>query len=148
MGSKTTPKLLYFILSGLFVFASSCDAQHDAPQTIWSAEARSPDGSSLATARTVQYSGPGNAGLYTSVYLKRTVYSNPATQVLLFDENDVTQADSAKLNLVMKWETPSRLSVTYNGRVATLDFQVAKYAGIAITARDLSLPASSANGSN
>jgi hypothetical protein len=144
MDSKTSSKLVSFMIIGLCVLASGCDA----PQTIWSAEARSPDGSSLATARTVQFSGPGNAGLYTSVYLKRTTYSNPAEEILLFDENNVTQSDAAKLNLVMKWETPSRLSVTYNGRVATLDFQVVKYAGIDISARDLSSPAFNAHGSN
>lgn len=144
MDSKPSSKLVSFMIIALCVLASGCDAQ----QTIWSAEARSPDGSSLATARTVQYSGPGNAGLYTSVYLKRTIYSNPAEEILLLDENNVTQSDAAKLNLLMKWETPSHLSVTYNGRVATLDFKVIKYAGIDISTRDLSSPAFCANGSN
>jgi hypothetical protein len=47
-------------------------------------------------------------------------------------------SQSGDLNLTMKWETPSHLDVTYNGHAATLYFQVAKYAGIDISVRDLS----------
>jgi hypothetical protein len=53
-------------------------------QTIWSAEARSPDGLWLATAHTVQHFGPGTAGIVTSVYLKRTNDSNSPTEILGF----------------------------------------------------------------
>jgi hypothetical protein len=38
----------------------------------------------------------------------------------------------------MKWVSPSRLDVTYNGRAATLYFQAVKYAGIDISTRDVS----------
>ncbi|MHB8411239.1 MAG: hypothetical protein ACYDDI_04750 [Candidatus Acidiferrales bacterium] len=76
--------------------------------------------------------------MYTTVYLKRTIYSNPPKAILSFDENDVTQSEAAMLNLAMKWKTPSHLDVTYNGHAATLDFEVVKYAGIDISVQDLS----------
>jgi hypothetical protein len=37
----------------------------------------------------------------------------------------------------MKWLTPTHLEVTQDGR-GDLDFQVAKYGGVAISVRDLS----------
>lgn len=40
--------------------------------TTGSAEARSPDGHWVAIALSKQYGGPGTAGRYTSVYLRRT----------------------------------------------------------------------------
>ena len=131
------------LIIGVCALASGCQN----PVTTWSAEARSPDGSSLASASTLQFSGPGNAGLYTSVYLKRTVFSNPPEEILLFDENNVSQSEAATLNLGMKWETPSHLSVTYNGHAATLDFQVVKCEGVDISMRDLSSEAAGGNDS-
>jgi hypothetical protein len=99
-------------------------------QTIWSAEARSPDGHWLATADTIQHFGPGTAGIDTIVYLK--FVSNPPTEILVFSHN---QNDTSRtINLAMKWLTPSHLEVTYNGR-ASLDFQVVKCGGVEISVR-------------
>lgn len=134
MNAQTPRTSTFFLIIAACALALGCDAQRsDAQRTIWSAEVYSSDRSSVASARTVQYSGPGNDGMYTTVYLKRTIYSNPPKEILLFDENNVTQSDAAKLDLVMKWQTPSHLAITYNGQVAALDFQVAKYAGIDIS---------------
>lgn len=102
--------------------------------TIWSAESRSPDGLWLAMAHTDQYSGPGNAGLYTTVELKRPNGSKEVTEILLFDFNAVTP-DRATVK--MNWLTPTHLDVAYGGN-ANLDFQVVKCAGIDISVRDLS----------
>lgn len=107
-------------------------------KTIWTAEARSPDGYRLATASTIQHGGPGNAGLYTYVNLKRTNDSRSPDEILGFDENNATMAQAATLNLTMTWTTPSHLNVTYNGRVAELYFQVAKIDGVEISVRDVS----------
>lgn len=122
------------ITIGLCVVWSSCKDQ----KTIWTAEARSPDGYRLASASTVQYGGPGNAGLYTYVNLKRTNDSRSPDEILGFDENNATMAQAATLNLTMTWTTPSQLNVTYNGRVAKLYFQVAKVDGVDISVRDVS----------
>jgi hypothetical protein len=102
-------------------------------QTIWSAEARSPDGHWLAIANTIQHFGPGTAGIVTIVYLKWN--SNPPREVLLFspDERDTSHT----INLAMKWVSPSHLDVTYNGH-ATLDVQTVKFGGIDISVRSLS----------
>jgi hypothetical protein len=106
-------------------------------KTIWSAEAPSPDGHWVATARTIQHFGPGTAGVETNVYLKRTNDSNPPAEVLGFfhDPRDTSHT----IDLTMKWITPSHLEVTYDGR-ADLSFQVVKFGGLDITVRNLSRP--------
>ena len=102
-------------------------------QTIWSAEARSPDGHWLATAQTIQHFGPGAAGVETRVYLK--FVSNTPTMILGFfhDPRDVSHT----IDLLMKWVSPSHLEVTYNGR-ADLDFQVVKCGGVDVSVRVVS----------
>jgi len=100
-------------------------------------EARSPDGHWLATASTTQNFGPGAASVDTFVDLKRTDVSDRPMEVLAFSVGS-QPSQSGDLSLTMKWETPSHLDVTYNGHAATLYFQVAKYAGIDISVRDLS----------
>src|SRR5216683_3591199 len=55
-----------------------------AVETIWSAQAVSPDGYWLATAKTELHGGFGTAGVVTSVYLKRTNGSSPAVEILGF----------------------------------------------------------------
>lgn len=99
-------------------------------QTIWSAEARSLDGLWLATAQTIQHSGPGTAGIETRVYLQ--FVSNTPTMILEFSHDD--QDASPTINLAMKWVSPSHLEVTYNGR-ANLDFQAVKCGGVDISVR-------------
>ena len=104
------------------------------PTTIWSAEARSPDGLWLAMAHTDQFSGPGNAGLYTIVELKRPNGFKKVTEILLFDFNEDTP-DRATVK--MDWLTPTHLEVTYGGN-PNLSFQVVKCAGIDISVHHLS----------
>jgi hypothetical protein len=102
--------------------------------TVWSAEARSPDGLWLASARTEQHGGPGNAGVETIVDLKRINDSNPPQHILGFFHDPNNQ--SPTINLTMKWVTPSHLEVTYNGR-ADLDFQAVKFGGVDISVRKI-----------
>jgi hypothetical protein len=111
------------------VLLSACRGN---PTTIWSAEARSPDGHWVASARTDQYSGPGNAGLYTAVQLRRTSGQKNPMEILLLD-----QQETGEISLKMNWLTPSHLEVAYTKR-PSLDFQVVKCAGIEISVRDLS----------
>jgi hypothetical protein len=106
-------------------------------ETTLAAEARSPYGPWVATAFTTEQGGPGNAGLYTEVYLKRTDLRQAPTEILGFSVGEGASQDGA-LNLTMKWQSPSRLEVTYNGRAATLYLQVVKCAGIDIFTRDVS----------
>jgi hypothetical protein len=137
------------ITRGLYRFAGSCAVVcllavsvcgvfgcQDSKTTL-AAEARSPYGPWVATAFMTEQGGPGNAGLYTEVYLKRTDLRQAPTEILSFSVGEQASQDGA-LNLTMKWESPSRLEVTYNGRAATLYFQVVKCAGIDILTRDVS----------
>jgi len=105
--------------------------------TTWSAEARSPDGLWLATARSQQWGGPGTAYDATTVYLKWIRGAQPPTQVLGFSHQYAT------MDLRMKWITPTHLEVTYGpsakpGDHVSLDFQAVKCGGVDISVRDLS----------
>jgi hypothetical protein len=104
---------------------------------MWSAESRSPDGYWLATAREERGGGFGNAYDSASVYVKQIKSSRHPVEILEFSVGS-RASQSGKLNLTMKWASPSHLDVTYNGHAATLDFQVVKSAGIDISVQDLS----------
>jgi hypothetical protein len=54
------------------------------------AEARSPYGPWVASAFTTEYGGPGNAGLYTRVYLKRADLRQAPTEILGFSVGGVS----------------------------------------------------------
>jgi hypothetical protein len=122
---------------GLLIVIASCFLQIGcrAVQTIWSAEAPSPDGYWLATAKTEQHAGYGTAGIVTKIYLKRTNGSYPPIEILEFfhDPRD----SSTTINLSMNWTGPSHLNVKYNGR-ASIDLQTVKFAGVDISVQDLS----------
>jgi len=121
------------IIIGVSVLGSGCQDV----ATIWTAEARSPDGYWLASASTVQHGGPGTAGIITSVYLKRTNVSQSPMEVLGFSCNGPASRPGGTINLTMKWVTPSHLEVAYDGH-PDLYFQVVKIGGIDISVRDLS----------
>jgi hypothetical protein len=124
-------KAISLITIAVCVLLCGC---RDNPTMIWSEESRSLDGLWLARAHTDQYSGPGNAGLYTMVELKRLNGPKKVTEILEFDFQTATP-DRATIK--MNWFTPTHLNVTYGGD-ANLDFQVVKCAGIDISVQDLS----------
>jgi hypothetical protein len=113
-------------LIGICLLYSGCG-----PTTTWSAESRSPDGLWVAIVRTDQYSGPGNAGLYSTVYLKRTKGDKTPIEVLLLD-----QQETGPIILKTNWLSSSHLEVAYTQH-PSLDFQAVKCAGIDISVRDL-----------
>lgn len=107
--------------------------------TIWSTQARSPDGQWVAIARTQQWGGPGTAYLATTVYLQRVGVSQAPIEILGFSHQ------YPRMNLKMEWLTPAHLQVTYGpsakpGDRVDLDFQVVKIAGIDVSLRNLSNP--------
>jgi hypothetical protein len=99
--------------------------------TIWSTEVRSPDGRWLAIAHTDQYSGPGNAALLTTVFLKHTKGPKSPIEVLLFMQ------DTKSIDLKMNWPTASHLEVSYK-QPAVIDFQAIKCGGVDISVQDVS----------
>jgi hypothetical protein len=117
------------IIIEVVLLGAGCQSQN---AEIWSAEARSPNGDWLATARTIQHFGPGAAGIETRVYLKWTRDSKGPQQILEFFHDG-----AHTINLAMRWVSPSHLEVTYDGH-ASLDFQVVKCGGIDVSVRDLS----------
>ena len=124
-------KIISIFLVAAFVLLCGCG-----PTTTWTAEAQSPDGHWLATARSEQSGGPGNAYDATVVYLKWLKGSQPPTQVLLFSHQYAT------MKLKMEWVTPTHLNVKYGergpGDHVNLDFQVIKCAGIDISVQHVS----------
>ena len=107
--------------------------------TVWSAESQSPDGSWLAVAHTVQYSGPGNNGVETIVEikeLKRMIFFRRSMMVLGFAD------DGASMGLKMSWVTPSHLEVAFSDDPKVLYHQVVRTMGIEISVRDLADPSS------
>jgi hypothetical protein len=142
VGWKICLEPISLIIIGVCVSSFGC---HDAP-TIWTAEARSPDGLWIASARTIQNGGFGSAHIDTIVYLKSAKDSNPSREVLGFScdgpaprpyvINNVANAGGT-INLTMKWVTPSHLNVMYD-KHPDLYFQVVKFAGIDISVQDLS----------
>lgn len=121
-----------FVVFVVCVLACGCQDV----RTVWSAEARSPDGNWLATADTVQHSGPGTAGAESSVYLKRIHNSSAPLLILGFFHHEKNLSDA--INLTMKWPSPSHLEVTYDGRAASLEFQAIKCGGVEISVLDVS----------
>lgn len=133
VGSRAVRKTISLVVLGICCLGASCGNV----ATTWSAEARSPDGLWLATARSEQVGGGGAAYNGTSVFLKRINSSQPPTQVLGFSHAYAT------MNLKMEWITPTHLEVSYGpsaraGDHVNLGFQVVKYGGIDISVRDLS----------
>ena len=121
------------IILGFCLVQSAC--KDEGSETIWSAEARSPSGNMLASARTIANSGFGTGYIWTAVYLNPTQGSQPPTKILGL--SDTFERPSEEISVEMNWITPTHLELTYKGH-RTLDFQSLTFAGIDISVRDLS----------
>jgi hypothetical protein len=119
------------LILGVCLLVSGCKSS----EIIWSAEVRSPDGNMVARARTVARSGFGTGYIGTAVYLSSAKGSPPSTVILQL--TDTFEKPSDEITVEMKWLTPTRLELAYKGH-RTVDFQVAKCAGIDVSVRDLS----------
>ena len=113
-----------------FVGVTSCT---NSEQT-WSAEARSPDGKFVATARTLQPGGWGTGSPpETSVDLNWASGSQKPTQIFQFVGN-ADQADDMKVGMV--WLSPTRLELTYRPK-RIIQFQAVRCFDVDITAKEL-----------
>jgi hypothetical protein len=140
-------KSILLMILGLCFLWSGCRPSLD-DLTVWKTEVRSPDGCWIASAVTIQNGGFGSAHIDTVVYLQQPDASQPPAEVLGFDcegpvPHPYTLDNAANaggtINLTLKWLTPSRLDVTYNGRKGNLDFQAVKaFETIEISVQDLS----------
>lgn len=125
-GSHSALVMLVLTLSACALLSSCSNVA-----TIWSTEVRSPDGRWLAKALTEHHSGPGNALLQTTVFLKHSKGPKEPIEVLLFTQ------DAKSIDLKMNWLTPSHLEVTYK-QPAVIDFQAIKCGGVDISVQDVS----------
>ncbi len=78
-------------------------------------------------ARTDQYSGPGNAGLYEVVTLERMRGDTSPVEVLTLDE----QSSRPPIDLRLAWNTPTKLAIYYT-QPATINLQTVRFADIDI----------------
>lgn len=99
--------------------------------TIWSTESSSPDGRWVASAHTDQYSGPGTAGILSTVTLRQVKGRQDKIEVLQLSQ------DSTQVDLKLNWLSPTHLEITYK-QPASVDFQAIKCGGIDISIRDTS----------
>jgi hypothetical protein len=121
--------VISFIIVGLFLLPG-CNGK-----TTWSAEAQSPDGKMIATARTVENSGFGTGGVFTAVYLNWTTGKQQPREVLEIGDGPGGPGDTV---VTMKWISPTHLELAYNVKRGPLGFQAVKWAGVDISVRDLS----------
>jgi hypothetical protein len=124
-------KVSWLLALMVFVMGIGCGTG----DTIWSAEARSPDGRWLASAQTVQTGGFGTGITTTDVSLKWINGSDGPQSILVFVHDSKSVPDT--IHLSMNWVTPSHLEVTYDGH-ARVDFQVVKCGDVEISLRDIS----------
>lgn len=138
--SSWTVKTILLLVLVVCSIASGCNES----QTIWSTEARSPDGKMIATARAFANGGFGISGVpATFVYLNWTTGSQKPIEILCVGNESDTSSDAA---VGLNWLAESHLELTYKSNRQHIDFQAVKFAGIDISLRDLSSPTSSAPG--
>jgi len=80
-------KAIPLIVVAVCILASGCERYEDHLKEslrIWKTEVRSPDGSWIASAETVQNGGFGSAAIQTTVYLKQANVPGSLTAVLDF----------------------------------------------------------------
>jgi hypothetical protein len=122
--------LLLLVISTAFV-CSGCNGQ----ETIWSAEAKSPDGKVVAVARASLYNKGLSiiSGIETNVCLDWDGDRGSPTLVLSLADASDSAADST---VDMRWLSPTHLEIAFSGN-QTVAFQAVKWAGVDISVRDL-----------
>src|SRR5580698_5158474 len=118
------------------IFASGCHST----ETIWSAQAKSPDGKVVASAQAdLRNKGLSIiSGIDTNVYVNWAGDKRPPMLVLNLADGSDAPSD---ITVDMRWLAPTHLELTYKGN-RSIGFQALKWAGIDISVRDLSNAAS------
>lgn len=119
--------IVSLLIIGVCVCTDGCTSS-----SIWSGEARSPNGKMIATASTFQDRGFLAGSTQTTVFLNWAVGSQSKTLILAYSDG----ATASDMTVDMKWLTPTHLQLTYSGQ-RSLDFQAVKCAGIEISVRNL-----------
>jgi hypothetical protein len=106
------------------------------PQSVWTAESKSPDGKMVATAQAYANGGFGVSGSpATFVYLNWATGSQKPKEILeLSNESDTPEGESVGI----KWVSPSRLELTYHKGKQEIEFQAVRFLNVDIGVTDLS----------
>lgn len=127
---RSIRKSTSLLIIGICILLSGCKNS----ERTWSAEARSPDGKFVATARTLAPGGWGTGSPpETSVDLNWTKGSQPPMVVLVFSDGP---DEPGGMNVGMNWLAPRQLELTYKGH-PDFNFQAVKCYGVDITLRNL-----------
>jgi hypothetical protein len=129
-GRSRSFKAIFLLAIGACAFTSSCKSS----ETIWSAEAKSPDGKVVASVRAVLRNKGLSiiSGVDTYVYLNWAGDRRPSMLILSLADGSDNPVDT---NVEMKWLTPTHLELTYNGN-QTVDFEAIKWAAVDISVRN------------
>lgn len=129
-GTNSPPVLtvMLLLIAGAFALVSGCRTKPG-----WTAEAQSPDGKMIATARTFENGGFGTDFTATTVDLNFTKGKQSPMEILAFS-NGPAGPDGMKVG--MNWLSPTHLELTYKG-ARPIDFQAVRYYGVDITVRDV-----------
>lgn len=122
--------LVLLVLSTTFV-CSGCNGS----ETIWSAEAKSPDAKVVAVARANLYNKGLSiiSGIETNVYLSWAEDRRSPTLVLSLGDASDAPADTT---VDMRWLSPTHLEILFRGN-RIVAFQAVQWAGVEISVRDL-----------
>jgi hypothetical protein len=129
-GQSRNLRAISLLILAVCGVASGCRGS----QTVWSAEAKSPNGEMIATARGLANGGFGISGVpSTFVYLNWTTGSQQPTEILCLDDESDSPDD---MNVRMKWLSPTHLELTYKSSRQSINFQAVKFVGVDISLRD------------
>ena len=129
---RALPGLMLMVLAAICVSVCGCKN----PQSVWTAELKSPDGKMVATAQAFANGGFGVSGSpATFVYLNWATGSQKPVEILaLGDESDTAEGVAVGI----KWLSSSRLELTYTKGKQEIDFQAVKFLNVDIGVTDLS----------
>jgi hypothetical protein len=118
--------ILTLMLLGISISLCGCKN----PQTVWSAEVKSPDGKMVATATAFANGGFGVSGApATFVYLNWATGSQKPKEILeLANESDTPEGGSVGIT----WLSPNRLEVTYRKDKHEVEFQAVRFLNVEI----------------
>lgn len=122
--------ILTLMLLGMCISLCGCKN----PQTVWSAEVKSPDGKMVATATAFANGGFGVSGApATFVYLNWATGSQKPKEILeLANESDTPEGGSVGIT----WLSPNKLVVTYRKDKQEVEFQAVRFLNVDIGITD------------
>lgn len=131
VGMALTKLVLVLVAS---ICLSICGCKN--PQSVWTAESKSPDGKMVVTAQAFANGGFGVSGSpATFVYLNWATGSQKPKEILeLSNESDTPEGESVGIT----WISPTRLELTYRKGKQEIDFQAVKFLDVDISVTDLS----------